>query len=47
MPLLKRSERVTVLTIPGGASVPGPTAEQLTRSLQRNTIPATLLSVEL
>jgi nucleotide-binding universal stress UspA family protein len=47
MPLLKRSERVTVLTIPGGASVPGPTAEQLTRSLQRNGIPATLLSVEL
>jgi nucleotide-binding universal stress UspA family protein len=47
MPLLHQSQRVTVLTIPGGAAVPGPSGEQLTRSLQRNGIPATLLSVEL
>jgi nucleotide-binding universal stress UspA family protein len=47
MPLLHKAERVTVLTIPGGAAVPGPSAEQATRSLQRNGIPATLLSVEL
>jgi nucleotide-binding universal stress UspA family protein len=47
MPLLHRAERVTVLTIPGGAAVPGPSAEQATRSLQRNGIRATLLSVEL
>jgi nucleotide-binding universal stress UspA family protein len=47
MPVLQRAARVTVLTIPGGAAVPGPSAEQVTRSLQRNGIPATLLTVEL
>jgi nucleotide-binding universal stress UspA family protein len=47
MPLLHKAERVTVLTIPGGAAVPGPSGEQVTRSLQRNGIPATLLTVEL
>jgi nucleotide-binding universal stress UspA family protein len=47
MPLLQRSERVTVLTIPGGAAVPGPSAEQLTLSLQRNEVPATLLTTQL
>ena len=47
MPLLQRAERVKVLTIPGGAGVPGPSGEQLTRSLQRNGIPATPLTVEL
>ena len=47
MPLLQRAERVTVLTIPGGAGVPGPSGEQLTRSLQRNSVPATLQTVEL
>lgn len=47
MPLLQQAERVTVLTIPGGAAVPGPSAEQVTRSLQRNAIPATLLTVAL
>ena len=47
MPVLQRAERVTVLTIPGGAAVPGPSAEQVTRSLQRNGIAATLLAVEL
>jgi nucleotide-binding universal stress UspA family protein len=47
MPLLQQAERVKVLTIPGGAAVPGPSGEQLTRSLQRNGIPATPLTVEL
>jgi nucleotide-binding universal stress UspA family protein len=47
MPLLQQAERVQVLTIPGGAGVPGPSGEQLTRSLQRNGIPATPLTVEL
>ena len=47
MPLLQRAERVTVLTIPGGAGVPGPSGEQVTRSLQRNGVPATALTVEL
>jgi nucleotide-binding universal stress UspA family protein len=47
MPLLEQAERVKVLTIPGGAGVPGPSGEQLTRSLQRNGIPATPLTVEL
>jgi nucleotide-binding universal stress UspA family protein len=47
MPLLQQAERVKVLTIPGGAGVPGPSGEQLTRSLQRNGIAATPLTVEL
>ena len=47
MPLLQQAERVKVLTIPGGAGVPGPSGEQLTRSLERNGIPATPLTVEL
>ena len=47
MPLLQQAERVKILTIPGGAGVPGPSGEQLTRSLQRNGIPATPFTVEL
>ena len=47
MPLLQQAESVKVLTIPGGAGVPGPSGEQLTRSLARNGIVATLLTVEL
>ena len=47
MPLLQQAERVKVLTIPGGAGVPGPSGEQLTLSLERNGIPATPLAVEL
>ena len=47
MPVLQRAERVTVLAIPGGAAVPGPSAEQVTRSLRRNGIPATLLTAAL
>ena len=47
MPLLQQAESVKVLTIPGGAGVPGPSGEQLTRSLARNGLVATLLTVEL
>ena len=47
MPLLQQAERVKVLTIPGGAGVPGPSGEQLTRCLQRNGIIAISLTVEL
>jgi nucleotide-binding universal stress UspA family protein len=47
MPLLQQAESVKVLTIPGGAGVPGPSGEQLTRCLVRNGVVATPLSVEL
>jgi nucleotide-binding universal stress UspA family protein len=47
MPLLQQAESVKVLTIPGGSGVPGPSGEQLTRSLARNGIVATLLTVGL
>src|SRR5205823_11819589 len=33
MPILKRASRVVVLTVEGGAAVPGPTGEQLCRYL--------------
>jgi nucleotide-binding universal stress UspA family protein len=46
MPLLQKAERVTVLTVTGG-TVPGPSAEQLIRYLQRNGITAKPLAVEL
>jgi nucleotide-binding universal stress UspA family protein len=44
---VKNVKLAEVLTIPGGARVPGPSGEQLTRSLQRNGMPATPLTVEL
>jgi hypothetical protein len=47
MPLLQRAESVKVLTIPGGAGVPGPSGEQVTRCLKRNGVVATPLTVEL
>jgi len=47
MPLLQKADRVTVLTVIGGTGVPGPSAEQLIRYLQRNAIMAELLTVEL
>ena len=47
MPLLQQAESVKVLTIPGGAGVPGPSGEQLTRCWQRNGIVAIPLTVEL
>jgi nucleotide-binding universal stress UspA family protein len=47
MPILKRAKRVTVLTVEGGAAVPGPTGEKLCRSLQLNDVPATPLTISL
>jgi nucleotide-binding universal stress UspA family protein len=47
MPILEQAERVTVLTIPGGQGVPGPTGEQMTLCLKRNGVAATLLTVPL
>ena len=47
MPLLQKADRVTVLTVTGGTAVPGPSAEQLIRYLQRNGIAAEPLTVEL
>jgi nucleotide-binding universal stress UspA family protein len=47
MPLLQKADRVTVLTVNGGTGVPGPSAEQLIRYLQRNGIVAEPQRVEL
>jgi nucleotide-binding universal stress UspA family protein len=47
MPILKRASRVTVLTVEGGAAVPGPTGLQLCRYLQLNEVPAKPLTVGL
>ena len=47
MPLLQKADRVTVLTVAGGTGVPGPSAEQLIRYLQRNEIVAEPMRVEL
>jgi nucleotide-binding universal stress UspA family protein len=45
MPLLQRAKKVTVLTVSGG-TVPGPTGEQLARSLRFNEIPAEAVGVD-
>src|SRR3974390_17009 len=47
MPLLQKADRVTVLTVTGGTGVPGPSAEQLIRYLQRNGIVAEWMRTEL
>jgi nucleotide-binding universal stress UspA family protein len=47
MPILKRASRVVVLTVEGGAAVPGPTGQQLCRYLQLNGVPAKPLTVGL
>lgn len=47
MPLLHKADRVRVLTVIGGAEVPGPPAEQLIRYLQRNGIATETMRVEL
>jgi nucleotide-binding universal stress UspA family protein len=47
MPILKRASRVIVLTVEGGAAVPGPTGEQLCRYLQLNGVAAKPLTVGL
>jgi nucleotide-binding universal stress UspA family protein len=47
MPLLKKADRITVLTVIGGTGVPGPSAEQLIRYLYRNGVVAKPMKVEL
>jgi nucleotide-binding universal stress UspA family protein len=47
MPILAKAERVTVLTVEGGTSVPGPTGEQMTDYLRANGVPATPMTVGL
>ncbi len=47
MPLLRQAERVTVLHVEGGSAVPGPSAAQMIRGLQRNGIPAAAMTVGL
>jgi nucleotide-binding universal stress UspA family protein len=47
MPILERASRVIVLTVEGGAGVPGPSGEQLCRYLQLNGVPAKPLTVGL
>jgi nucleotide-binding universal stress UspA family protein len=47
MPLLQEAQRVTVLTVSGGQAVPGPSADQLLKHLQRNGIAAKPMTVGL
>jgi nucleotide-binding universal stress UspA family protein len=47
MPILKRASRVVVLTVEGGAAVPGPTGQQLCRYLQLKGVPAKPMTVAL
>jgi nucleotide-binding universal stress UspA family protein len=47
MPLLHLADRVTVLTVVGGQDVPGPSADDILRQLQRNGIAATPVRVKL
>src|SRR5258708_9641680 len=47
LPILKRASRVVVLTVEGGAAVPGPTGQQLCPDLQLNGVPAKPLTVGL
>jgi len=47
MPILRRASRVVVLTVEGGAAVPGPTGQQLCHYLQLSSVPAKPLTVGL
>jgi nucleotide-binding universal stress UspA family protein len=47
MPILKRAARVVVLTVEGGAAVPGPPGQQLCHYLQLSGVPAKPLTVRL
>lgn len=47
MPLLEHAEHVKVLTVTGGTGVPGPSAGQIIRYLQRNRVPAEPTNIEL
>jgi nucleotide-binding universal stress UspA family protein len=45
MPLLRRAQKVTVLTVEG-ATVPGPTGAQMARSLKLNGIPSEAITLK-
>ncbi len=47
MPILRRASRVVVLTVEGGAAVPGPTGQQLCHYLQLSGVPAKPLTAGL
>jgi len=47
MPLLRRAERVSVLTVVGGQGVPGPSADRIVQQLRYNDIAADVTRVEL
>jgi len=47
MPILKQASRVVVLTVEGGAAVPGPTGQQVCHYLQLSGVPAKPLTVGL
>jgi nucleotide-binding universal stress UspA family protein len=47
MPILRKAERVMLLTVVGGQEVPGPSVNQVLRQLQYNGIPAKTMGVEL
>jgi nucleotide-binding universal stress UspA family protein len=47
LPILKQASRVIVLTVEGGAAVPGPTGQQICRYLQLNGVPAKPMTVGL
>ncbi len=47
MPLLRKADRTTVLHVEGGTGVPGPSAAEATRHLQRNGIKAVQMTVGL
>lgn len=45
LPLLKKAERVTVLTVEGGSGVPGPSGDQVCRYLEAHGVPVAARSV--
>ncbi len=47
LPLLQKADRITVLTVNGGAEVPGPSPDRLMQYLKRNEIIAEPMTVEL
>jgi nucleotide-binding universal stress UspA family protein len=47
LPVLAQAERVTVLTVEGGTSVPGPTGEEMCTYLQAHGVPAQPMTVGL
>lgn len=47
MPILRKAERVMLLSVVGGQEVPGPSVNQVLRQLQYSGIPAKTMRVEL